>query len=235
MRAPEAACSARGCSRPAPTVHHLLLLQAHVQANGVTREQVSGLLDLSVQLLADNNYKVQMRACMLRMLVTAPSPCTPPHTHSNHSSATCHAAPPHMQVALKLLNCWESIAATDRDVMRPYIKPLLPHVVSACARAVCAYDAYAHFGCLPGDTGRLQSPCGSAAHFGCALCSIEHAQQTAILQVERLSDNRQEVRQAACNFMLELLQASAGTRCISSMTSSKCNAMLCRAVLCTAA
>lgn len=28
----------------------------------------------------------------------------------------------------------------------------------------------------------------------------------ALLQVERLSDNRQEVRQAACNLMLEVLQ-----------------------------
>ncbi|WIA41106.1 hypothetical protein OEZ86_004736 [Tetradesmus obliquus] len=85
---------------------------AYVLANAVGKDQVSALLDMSGQLLADNNFKV----------------------------------------ALKLLNCWESIAGANRDVIRPYVNALLPHVV------------------------------------------------------ERLSDNRQEVRQAACNMLLELLQ-----------------------------
>lgn len=34
-----------------------------------------------------------------------------------------------VQVALKLLNCWESIAGANRDVIRPYVNALLPHVV----------------------------------------------------------------------------------------------------------
>eukprot|EP00879_Flechtneria_rotunda_P028200 GHRR01030288.1.p1 GENE.GHRR01030288.1~~GHRR01030288.1.p1 ORF type:complete len:136 (+),score=61.14 GHRR01030288.1:486-893(+) len=87
-------------------------LQTHIQGNAINKHQVSMLLDMSGQLLSDNNYKV----------------------------------------ALKLLNCWEDIAARNRDTIRPYTNALLPHVV------------------------------------------------------ERLSDNRQEVRQAACNLLLGLLQ-----------------------------
>jgi hypothetical protein len=34
-----------------------------------------------------------------------------------------------VQVALKLLNCWESIAGANRDVFKPYVNALLPHVV----------------------------------------------------------------------------------------------------------
>eukprot|EP00878_Enallax_costatus_P031208 GHUV01034104.1.p1 GENE.GHUV01034104.1~~GHUV01034104.1.p1 ORF type:complete len:529 (+),score=166.68 GHUV01034104.1:627-2213(+) len=56
------------------------------------------------------------------------------------------------KVALKLLKCWEVIVQENKDVIRPYVSALLPHVV------------------------------------------------------ERLGDNRQEVRQAACNLLLELLQ-----------------------------
>eukprot|EP00882_Tetradesmus_deserticola_P019224 GHRQ01020678.1.p1 GENE.GHRQ01020678.1~~GHRQ01020678.1.p1 ORF type:complete len:395 (+),score=156.04 GHRQ01020678.1:455-1639(+) len=85
---------------------------AYVLGNAISKDQVSALLDMSGQLLADNNFKV----------------------------------------ALKLLNCWESIAGANRDVIKPYVNALLPHVV------------------------------------------------------ERLSDNRQDVRQAACNLLLELLQ-----------------------------
>eukprot|EP00775_Hariotina_reticulata_P009313 gene9313-9478_t len=87
-------------------------LQEHVQEHAMHKEQVSTLLDMSGQLLSDNNFKV----------------------------------------ALKLLNCWESIAINNSDIIRPYIAALLPPVV------------------------------------------------------ERLGDNRQDVRQAACNLLLELLQ-----------------------------
>lgn len=38
-----------------------ICLQAHVQSNVVYKEQVSALLDMSGQLLADNNFKVRRR------------------------------------------------------------------------------------------------------------------------------------------------------------------------------
>jgi hypothetical protein len=41
--------------------------------------------------------------------------------------------------------------------------------------------------------------------------SYEAACLCLLLQVERLSDNRQDVRQAACNLLLELLQVRCGT------------------------
>lgn len=38
---------------------------------------------------------------------------------------------PFVQVALKLLTCWESIVINSRDVVKPYIHGLLPPVVRA--------------------------------------------------------------------------------------------------------
>jgi len=80
--------------------------------NPMNREQLSALLDVSGQLLSDNNYKV----------------------------------------ALKTLQVWEAVVQNEGEGVKPFINNLLPFVV------------------------------------------------------ERLSDNRQEVRQAACNLMLEVLQ-----------------------------
>ncbi|GBF89721.1 hypothetical protein Rsub_02891 [Raphidocelis subcapitata] len=87
-------------------------LQEHAQNNPMAREQLSSLLDMSGQLLGDNNYKV----------------------------------------ALRTLQVWEAIVQNEGDGVKPFFTNLLPFVV------------------------------------------------------ERLSDNRQDVRQAACNLLLEVLQ-----------------------------
>ncbi|KAF8062702.1 clasp1b [Scenedesmus sp. PABB004] len=119
-------------------------LADHVSARAVSRDQVSALLDMSGQLLGDNNFKARPRGAR-----RAGGRGRPLRAGAGGAWRTAGGRP---AVALKLLNCWESIAASDHDVIRPYMHALLPHTV------------------------------------------------------ERLGDNRQEVRQAACNLMLELLQ-----------------------------
>jgi hypothetical protein len=51
------------------------------------------------------------------------------HLHLYHPAVCLPAFTVVVQVALKLLNCWESIAGANRDVIKPYVNALLPHVV----------------------------------------------------------------------------------------------------------
>ncbi|KAI8476813.1 MAG: clasp N terminal-domain-containing protein [Monoraphidium minutum] len=103
-------------------------MQEYAKDNPVTREQLSALLDMSGQLLGDNNYKAR---------------ATGPACAAGRARA----------VALKTLQVWEAVVQNEGDTIKPFVINLLPFVV------------------------------------------------------ERLSDHRQEVRQAACNLMLEVLQA----------------------------
>jgi hypothetical protein len=49
-----------------------------------------------------------------------------------------------MQVALKLLKCWQGVVVNSQDYVKPYIHGLLPPVVSGVSMFVDQ-----HMGCVP--------------------------------------------------------------------------------------
>lgn len=86
-----------------------------------------------------------------------------------------------MQVALKLLLCWQGVVVNSQDVVKPYIHGLLPPVVSVLP---LSNQWQAH---------SCQRHCTASPRVCCP-------------QIERLGDNKQDVRQAACDLLLDLLQ-----------------------------
>lgn len=95
-----------------------------------------------------------------------------------------------MQVALKLLMCWQGVVVNSQDLVKPYIHGLLPPVVRVLL--------------LPPSHGRCmaaQQPCTNRPTlYSLTKCSLPCP------QVERLGDNKQDVRQAACDLLLDILQ-----------------------------
>lgn len=51
------------------------------------------------------------------------------HTHTGHATALSWC----VQVALKVLKCWQGIVVNSQDVVKPYLQGLLPPVVGAAA------------------------------------------------------------------------------------------------------
>jgi hypothetical protein len=86
-----------------------------------------------------------------------------------------------LQVALKLLMCWRGVVVNSQDLVKPYIHGLLPPVVSVLLLS------------SKGQGMPTEHPCTASLRVSCP-------------QIERLGDNKQDVRQAACDLLLDLLQ-----------------------------
>jgi hypothetical protein len=112
-----------------------------------------------------------------------------------------------------MLQVWEAVVQNEGEGAKPFITNLLPFVVSPrCGRRRrrgARGDASTHtlHLCI------IHSSKGWVAAACCCTMQPDHLTSAHTLpshrhprKVERLSDNRQEVRQAACNLMLEVLQ-----------------------------
>lgn len=180
-----------GATAPQPSTD--AAAQNHVQTTALGRDNISSLLDYTPQLLSDNNFK----ASWLK-----------------EGDAFVNLRPQHRQLLpCAIADMLSAAAAADGSAGGPETAQVLAghrSQLTGLGEALHPWPAAARGKCVQGKGGGtcvLQAYCEGAEH-ACALCwLLSHP------QVERLGDNKQDVRQAACDLLLDLLQVSRSDSC----------------------